>query len=202
MVRWVVGSILLGVDPLSFFSFQPVLHDWCNKGSGMCYPVCGMVHLKEPLPLIDKSSPCGGSGFPLSLSDWSFTICPTPYNVLSASLNTTFPSFLPIYLMFLFIVAASRHACSDTQQSWDLESCLAAVKRQVEDPDLFWFGSGYGGFCRSRSEFSTDCYNPRPADVDSVVSRVFEPGSYDSKQIDKFLEVTYVSQPGNSYLIS
>ena len=30
--------------------------------------------------LIGKSSPCGGSGFPLSLSEWSFTICPTPYN--------------------------------------------------------------------------------------------------------------------------
>ena len=39
MVRWVVGSILHGVDPLSYFSFQPVLHDWCNKGRGMCYPV-------------------------------------------------------------------------------------------------------------------------------------------------------------------
>ena len=38
MVRWVVGSILHGVDPLSYFSFQPVLHDWCNKGHGMCYP--------------------------------------------------------------------------------------------------------------------------------------------------------------------
>ena len=56
MVRWVVGSILHGVDPLSYFSFQPVLHDWCNKGHGMCYPVCGMVHIKEPLLLIDKSS--------------------------------------------------------------------------------------------------------------------------------------------------
>ena len=22
------------VDPLSHFSFQPVIHDWCNKGSG------------------------------------------------------------------------------------------------------------------------------------------------------------------------
>ena len=40
MVRWVVGSILHGVDPLSYFSFHPVLHDWCNKGRGMCYPVC------------------------------------------------------------------------------------------------------------------------------------------------------------------
>ena len=80
VVRWVVGSILHGVDPLSYFSFQPVLHDWCNKGRGMCYPVCGMVHIKEPLLLIDKSSLCGGSGFPLSLSEWSLTICLTPYN--------------------------------------------------------------------------------------------------------------------------
>ena len=80
MVRWVVGSILHGVDPLSYFSFQPVLHDWCNKGRGMCYPVCGMVHIKEPLLLIDKSSLCGGSGFPFSLSEWSLTICLTPCN--------------------------------------------------------------------------------------------------------------------------
>ena len=35
MVRWVVGSILHGMDPLSYFSFQPVLHDWCNKGCGI-----------------------------------------------------------------------------------------------------------------------------------------------------------------------
>ena len=76
MVRWVVGSILYRVDPLSYFSF----HDWCNKGRGMCYPVCGMVHIKEPLLLIDKSSLCGGSRFPFSLSEWSLIICLTPYN--------------------------------------------------------------------------------------------------------------------------
>ena len=40
------------VDPLGYFSFQPVLHNWCNKGCGMCYPVCGMMHIKEPLLLI------------------------------------------------------------------------------------------------------------------------------------------------------
>ena len=68
------------VNPLSYFLFQPVLHDWCNKGRGMYYPVCGMMHIKEPLLLIGKSSPCGGSGFPLSISDWSFTICLTPYS--------------------------------------------------------------------------------------------------------------------------
>ena len=77
-------------------SFQPVLHNWCNKGRGMCYPVCMMVHIKEPLLLIDKSSLCGGSEFLFSLSEWSLTICLTPYNrrenFFSASLNKTFLS--------------------------------------------------------------------------------------------------------------
>ena len=68
------------VDPLSYFLFQPVLHAWCNKGCGMCYPVCGMMHIKEPLLLIGKSSLCCSSRVPLSLSEWSFTICLTPYN--------------------------------------------------------------------------------------------------------------------------
>ena len=73
MVRWVVGSIIHGVNPLSYFLFQPVLHDWSKKG--MCYPVCGMVHIKEPLLLIGKLSLCGGRGFPFSISEWSSTIC-------------------------------------------------------------------------------------------------------------------------------
>ena len=64
----------------------------------MCNPVCRIVHIKEPLLLIGKSSLCGGSGFSLSLSEWYFTICPTPYNrklnVLSASLIKNI-SFLP-----------------------------------------------------------------------------------------------------------
>ena len=63
MVRWVVGSILHRVNPSRYFSFEPVLHDWCNKGCCMCYPVCGMVHIKEPLLLIGKSSLCGAAGF-------------------------------------------------------------------------------------------------------------------------------------------
>ena len=66
-------------EPIELFLI-PVLHDWCNKGCGMCYPVCGMVHIKEPLQLIVKSSLCGGSGFPFSLSEWSLTICLMPYN--------------------------------------------------------------------------------------------------------------------------
>ena len=62
-VRHHITVIQATVFEKLYFSFQPVLHDWCNKGCGMCYPVCGMVHIKEPLLLIDKSSLCGGSGF-------------------------------------------------------------------------------------------------------------------------------------------
>ena len=36
-------SFILKKDspPQKGLSFQPVLHDWCSKGCGMCYPVCG-----------------------------------------------------------------------------------------------------------------------------------------------------------------
>ena len=46
----------------------------------MYYPVCGMVLIKEPLLLIGKSSPFRGGWFPLTLSEWLFTVCLTPYN--------------------------------------------------------------------------------------------------------------------------
>ena len=72
VLRALARGSLDGLNPLSYFSFQPVLHDWCNKGCSMCYRVCGIVHVKEPLLLIRKSSPCGGSEFPLS--EWSDAI--------------------------------------------------------------------------------------------------------------------------------
>ena len=41
----------------------------------MCYPVCGIVHMKVPLLLIEKSSLCNGdSGFSLFLSGQVFLI--------------------------------------------------------------------------------------------------------------------------------
>ena len=59
MVRWVFG-----------FSFQIVHHNCYNEDCGMCYPVCGMVHIKESLLLIRNGSPCGCRfGFPLSKSE-------------------------------------------------------------------------------------------------------------------------------------
>ena len=43
---------------------QPVVHNWFIKGRGMYCSVYGKVHIKDPLLLIEKSSLCGGSGFP------------------------------------------------------------------------------------------------------------------------------------------
>ena len=76
MVLWAVGSMPHG-GPIELFlvpASAPRL-DY-NKGRDVSYRVCGMVHIKDPLLLSEKSSPCSGdSGFPLSLFE-----CPTPYN--------------------------------------------------------------------------------------------------------------------------
>ena len=89
MVRWVVGSILQGVDP--YFSFQPVLHDWSNKGYGMCYPVGWCIYKRTHAVNV------AAAGF---LSHYLSSHLPyvrrhitVNKNVLSATLNKT--SFLP-----------------------------------------------------------------------------------------------------------
>ena len=72
------------VAPVVEHWLERELHDWCNKGRGMCYLVCGVVHIKETLLLIGKSRHVvAAAGF---LSRY--------LNVLSASLNKTFPFFI------------------------------------------------------------------------------------------------------------
>ena len=56
-----------------------MLHDWCNKGHGMWYSVCGMVHIKEPLLLYKKKKPTFWHGRD-PLSEWSFTRCLLRHN--------------------------------------------------------------------------------------------------------------------------
>ena len=59
----------------------------------MCYPVCGMLDIKDPMLLIEKRrSGSVGSGFPLSLSDpflstLSYGRCHVAVNKLSLLLN-------------------------------------------------------------------------------------------------------------------
>ena len=69
----------------------------------MCYPVCGMVHIKESLLLVGKSSLRNGS------SRLSFTICQMPYicnrNVLRTSLIKTLPSLLSQEILKIFFAS-------------------------------------------------------------------------------------------------
>ena len=53
--------------PIELFIVPASASRLVNKGRGMCYPVCEMVHIKEPLLLIGKSIPYGGSGFHLTI---------------------------------------------------------------------------------------------------------------------------------------
>ena len=50
-VRWIPhdGIIELFFVPVS-------ASQWHNKSRRMCHPVCGMVHMKDPLVLIEKVS--------------------------------------------------------------------------------------------------------------------------------------------------
>ena len=57
-----------------------MLNDWGNKGRDMCYTVCMMVYIKEPLLLIGKIN-------------HMFNV--NNNYVTNASLNKTFLSFLP-----------------------------------------------------------------------------------------------------------
>ena len=99
----------------------------------MYYPVFGMVHIKEPLLLIGKSNPCGGSGFPLS----RYLNGPLPYirrhitvnkNVLSVSLNKMFPSFLYLYGFLGFVQVSLceqvHEVLQDDLLAIDVRQCL------------------------------------------------------------------------------
>ena len=74
------GNVLFNEAHNTFYLWLYGSTTGVTKAVVYANPVCVMMRIKEPLLLIGKSSPCGGSGFPLSLSEWSFTICPTLYN--------------------------------------------------------------------------------------------------------------------------
>ena len=67
MVRWLIGLILHGA-PIELFLVPSSASRLVYQRP--CYVLsCGKVHIKEPLMLSGKSIPCGGSGFPFSLSE-------------------------------------------------------------------------------------------------------------------------------------
>ena len=101
MKQWVVGSIPHG-GPIELFSHSSWCYTTCvTKGHGMCYPVCGMVHIKYPLLLIKKSSPCLVPLFGVSLGWLCGSYCRVFMKVTSREcadqqLVTLFPSLCSI----------------------------------------------------------------------------------------------------------
>ena len=49
------------------------IHDWSNKGRGMCYPVCGMMHIKDPCDVTARLK-CDCSGVNPSRCSTGFVI--------------------------------------------------------------------------------------------------------------------------------
>ena len=72
MVRWVVGSIRHG----AIYRSSHYTTTGLTKAV-VCVILSGMMHIKEPLLLIGKSSHVAAAAFIL-LSEWSSTICSTP----------------------------------------------------------------------------------------------------------------------------
>ena len=48
------GALWICLVP-EHFDFPPVVHDWVNKGLGMSSCVCATGHIKDPVPLLEKS---------------------------------------------------------------------------------------------------------------------------------------------------
>ena len=96
MVQWIVGSILHGVDLLGYFAFQPVLHNWCNKGSRLCFPVWWDGAYERTLAANRKEQPMWRQ-WVSSLTIWVvFYHITGNKNVLSVSL---IKHFLPSYFL-------------------------------------------------------------------------------------------------------
>ena len=83
---WGSSDPSLLVDPMTYLLLQPVFHNWCNKGRAMCYPVCGMVHIRERLLLIEKNNTTTTSPHHPPTHTHTHTHTPIPLEVASAGL--------------------------------------------------------------------------------------------------------------------
>ena len=90
----------------------------------MCYPVCRMVHIKEPQLLIEKSSSCcGGSGFRFYLS------APLPYVRRHITVNQCAEYGMSLYKTFFsFLVRPKKKQ---------------PKKHSTKNPHIIWRLSDY-----------------------------------------------------------
>ena len=104
----------------------------------MCYPGCGMVHIKDPSLLVGKSLPLSPSG-PLPHVGRRIT-----ENVLSESLNKAFPSLLfSNYFIFIITVrnckTPSGHVLIDSETRYfDDDGYCACPPQSFNLPGAPW----------------------------------------------------------------
>ena len=55
MFQWDVRSIHPG-GPIELFFISDSVSQLGNKGPGLCYPVCKMMHIKDPLLIVEMSN--------------------------------------------------------------------------------------------------------------------------------------------------
>ena len=83
---------------LGYFLFEPVVHNWSIKGRVMCSPVCGKVHIQNPLLLIGNIWWQRVSSKE-NMSQWPFAWCPRASENQATSLDKI---NFPFFLFFLF----------------------------------------------------------------------------------------------------
>ena len=72
------GCVIASLVLFPAISYEPVLHNWCNNGHGMCYPVCVTMHIKRTLAANQRLADVAATGF---LSGYlNVPLCPTLYN--------------------------------------------------------------------------------------------------------------------------
>ena len=91
--------------------------------------------------------------------------------------------------------SAAQTACSQANRSNNLSTCLLQIKTALIDPNAFWFGKNYETECpEGTATPGVQCSNPRPNNVDSVATRIFQ--SDRPSFLSTYIDVTFTSMPG------
>ena len=73
----------------------------------------------------------------------------------------------------------------------------------MKDDTAFWFGKDYFIQCPPDKQGTVECYKPSIPEGSSLVQVLGGPGSgfLDPDNVDRYLEVTYLSQPGKNNFV-
>ena len=128
-------SILHGgyICSLGYFPFEPVVHNWSTKGCGVYCSICGKVHIKDPMLLIEKSSPCGDINFPLK-KNVTMTTCLTSNSRWYGNQCALEASFKKPNFPFLFLKSKCHTETLDVALRDNSQQALGACLYFTKEP--------------------------------------------------------------------